>query len=129
MKNTILRLVLTSVLLAIVIPAYAASVVQIWSCELEEGKTSEDAEAVSSAWLKAAKGMKGGDEMKVYLDYPIAAEVGGGSFNFVLVAPSFEAWGVLEDGYPDSPIAEADEAFAIVASCSGSSLWASIEMK
>ena len=125
MKNTILRVVLTSVLLAIAISVNADSVVQIWACELEEGKTPQDVETVSSAWLKAAKGMKGGDELEVYLEYPSAAQVGGGIFSFVLVAPSFEAWGVLMEAYPDSPAAEADEAFATVASCSGSSLWAS----
>jgi len=112
-------------LLALTIPAYADSAVQIWHCELEEGKTPADAEAVSSAWLKAAKGMKGGDEMVVYLDSPVVASSGGGEFHFVLITPSFGAWGEFNEAYPGSAAAKADEDFAAVASCSGSSLWAS----
>ena len=129
MKNTILKFMFISILMAIAIPAHAASVLHIWSCELEQGKTPADAEAVSSAWLKAAKGMKGGDQLKVYLDYPIAANSGGGSFKFVLIAPSFEEWGVFNGGYEGSAAAKADEDFFSVAKCSRSSIWESNEIE
>jgi hypothetical protein len=32
-----------------------------------------DVEVLSAAWLKAARTMKGGDQLDVYLDSPIAA--------------------------------------------------------
>lgn len=125
MKNTITKFVLISILMAIAIPAHA-SVVQAWECKLKDGKTGQDAVAVSSAWLKATKGMKGSDKLKVYLDYPIAANVESGIFNFILVAPNIEEWAAFEAGYEGSAAAKADEDFSDIATCSGSSLWNSV---
>jgi hypothetical protein len=36
--------------------------------------------AVASAWLKAAKAMKGGENMEVYLNFPTAAYMGENDF-------------------------------------------------
>jgi len=129
MKSTILKFIFISILLAIVMPVHAASALQVWECTLKEGKTPQDAEAVSIAWLKAAQGLKGGDQMDVYLTYPVAAEAGGGRFNFVMVVPSFADWGEFENGYEGSAAAKADDDFADIATCSGSSLWASVKME
>ena len=129
MKFTALRIITIAMLLLLALPAYADSVVQVWNCELEDNKTGEDLQAVSKAWLKAARGIKGGEELEVYLNYPVGAGEDTEGVLFVLVAPSFSAWGAFEDGYEDSPAAEADEAFNEVASCSTPSLWGSVEIE
>jgi hypothetical protein len=125
MKNSIVKLLAVSILAAATFPAQAASTLQIWSCKLEDGKTFEDARAVSSAWLKAANGMETGKQLEVYLDYPLAADTESGEFGFVLEAPNSTVWGAFDDSYLGSPAQEADEAFSEVATCNGSSLWTS----
>jgi len=129
MKSTIVKIAIISILMTVAIAVHAESAVQVWACTLEDGKTPQDVEAVSSAWLKAAKGMKGGEKIKVYLEYPVAADVGGGSFTFVLVTPSFEEWGAFNGAYAGSAAAKADEDFGDVATCTSSYLWASTEVE
>ena len=124
-----IKVLFAILLMAVTTVVQASSVLQIWSCTLNDGKTGADATAVSEAWLKAARSMKGGDQLKVFLDVPIAAEVGGDSFDFVLQAANLETWGVFNDGYADSPAQKADEDFSIVAECGGSSLWESSELE
>lgn len=129
MKSTILKITIISILMAVAITAHAESAVQVWACKLKDGKTPQDAGTVSSAWLKAAKGVKGGEKMKVFLDFPVAANVGGGNFNFVLVTPSFDEWGAFNGAYDGSAAAKADEAFSDVATCTSSYLWTSVEVE
>jgi hypothetical protein len=118
---------MNKVLIAILLMGFttsiqASNVLQIWKCTTNEGSTGAEVEAVSAAWLKAVQGMKGGDQLEVYLEEPIAASEIGGNFYFVLVAPSFEVWGVFNDGYEGSPAQKADEEFSKVASCSSSTI-------
>ena len=129
MRNTTFRLLSVLLLLFITAPTYAGSVLHIWKCSIIEGKTMAEVDAVSKAWLKAAQSMKGGDGLEVYIDIPIAAEASGDRFDFVMMAPSFDAWGVFNEGYIGSPAQKADEDFGDVARCSGSSLWYSNKME
>jgi len=107
----------------------SAGAVQVWECTLHDGKTDTELMKASSAWLAAAKSMKGGEEFKVYHDFPLAANAGDGRFNFVLVAPGADNWGVFMAGYQGSAASAADDAWGEVASCSGSGLWESVEVK
>ena len=106
-----------------------AAVVQVWTCTLNEGKTGADIMQASSAWLAAAKGQKGGADIKVYHEFPLAATAGSGGFNFVMILPDAETWGVFTGGYEGSAAAKADDEWNKVASCSGSSLWESVAVK
>lgn len=107
----------------------SANVVQVWQCNLLDGKTEADVMKVSSTWLAAHKSKKGGEELKVYLDSPLAANVGDGSFNFVMILPDPETWGVFAGGDHSSAASEADKAWNEVASCNGSSLWNSAKVE
>ena len=129
MKNKLLGMFLSLFMILFATSAFADSVVQIWNCKAHEGKTTEDINAVSAAWLKAAKGMEGGEDLEVYIEYPLAAAAGFGEFSFVLIAPDIKTWGLFNNDYDGSAADEADTAWNEVASCSGSSLWQSIEMK
>lgn len=117
-----------AVLLAFTSLSYA-EVIHVWQCQLNEGRTADDAHAVSAAWLKAARSMDGGADVRVHVNWPLAAEAADGQFLWVLVSPGPEAWGQLMGGYEDSAAQDADAAFEEVASCSSSSLWASYEME
>ena len=129
MKKIIIASLTASVMFLFTAPAYADSIVQLWSCKLNDNKTTADLVAVSSVWLKAAKSMEGGKDLEAYLEFPIAADAGGGDFTFVMVVADTKTWGVFNHDYPDSPAGEADEAWGEVATCSASSLWASVEIE
>ena len=129
MKKIIIASLTASVMFLFTAPVYADSIVQLWSCKLNDDKTFADLEAVSSAWLKAAKSMEGGEDLEAFLEYPIAADAGGGDFTFVMVVADTKTWGVFNNDYPDSPVGEADQAWSEVATCSSSSLWESVEIE
>jgi hypothetical protein len=54
---------------------------------------------------------------------------GEGDFFFVLSIADTKIWGVFNLDYPDSPTGKADEAWADVATCSESSLSASVDIE
>jgi hypothetical protein len=129
MKKTLLGSIATSLMLLFTAPVYADNVVQIWNCTLNAGKTTADIIALSSAWLKAAKGMEGGEDLDVSLEFPMAANVSDSSFNFVLIAPDAKVWGVFNADYEGSAAADVDATWFETASCSSSSLWNSIDLE
>lgn len=106
-----------------------ADVVQVWKCQMNEGKTGAELDAASSAWMAAAKAHPGGEGIEAYHNFPIAAQAGDGAFLFVVIQSDFEAWGKATEAYPGSAVAAADEAWSEVATCSGSSLWASEQVE
>jgi len=100
---------------------------QVWDCTLQSGKSLDEVRAVAADWLQAARGMRGGDGLQLEIRWPIAVADSAEAFEFVIRAPSLEAWGAFYDGYdPSSPVGKADEVFATIAACSGSTLWESI---
>ena len=109
--------------------AAADNIVHIWNCNLNDGKNGDDVVVASAAWLKAAKSMKGGKDLEVFVEFPIAARAGDGGFSFVLIVADAKTWGVFNNDYADSPVAKADEAWAEVAACSESSLWQSVKIE
>jgi len=129
MKKIIIASLTASVMFLFTAPAYADSIVQLWSCKINDGKTEDDLVAASSAWLKAAKTNEGGEDIEAFLDFPIAADYGDDDFTFVLVVADTKVWGAFNHDYFDSPAGEAEEAWGEVATCSASSLWASVKVE
>jgi len=80
MKNKVLAVLILSVSYLFAAPAFADNIIQIWECQLHDGKTGADAMAVSSTWLDAAKKIEGGEDFNVLLRFPIAANAGDDSF-------------------------------------------------
>ena len=129
MKKVTIASLTASVMFLFTAPAYADSILQIWSCELNDDKTTADLVAASSAWLKAAKSNEGGEDIEVSLEFPIVGDAGDGDFFFVLSVADTKTWGVFNHDYLDSPAGQAEEAWANVATCSESSLSASVDIE
>ncbi len=130
MNRKITQQLIISGLVAFAGPVFANQFGHVWSCEIVAGKSLADVRAVSEQWLKAARTMKGGDQLKLYVNVPIVVEDSANRFDFALLAPSLEAWGAFYDGYSaNSPVGKADADFAGVATCSGSTLWESIKIE
>ena len=129
MKKAFIGSFTAALMLLFTAPAFADSVLQIWSCQLEDGKTPADLMAASSVWLKAAKSSDGGANVKATLEYPIVADAGDGKFSFVLIVDDTTTWGVFNNDYANSAAGQAEEAWGEVATCSKSSLWASVDIE
>ena len=128
MKKLVPGSILAAFLLMMSSAASADSFIHLWTCKLGDDASQEDMMQWSQDWLKAAKSVDGGADFKVYLEYPLAAQGEGGTFNWILVVPDLASWGTFMDAYPDSAAAEVDDTFEELGTCSGSSLWASLEV-
>jgi hypothetical protein len=129
-RNLGMMLVLVLVLMVAVAPAYSAQATQVWSCEEEDEATEADLRAAAAEWLKAAKTMKGGENMEVSLFFPVAVDKTGEiDFLFVVSAPSFAEWGLFWDGYDGSPASKVDQGSNSKAICPDSALWETVEIK
>ena len=132
MKKIILSTLTALLMISFTATAYADSILNIWSCKLNDEKTEDDLMKASSAWLKIAKGMDGGADISAFVSYAIFSNTPNseeGSFSFVLETPDLKSWAALFNDYPDSPLGKADEVWGEVATCSGSFLLSSVEIE
>ena len=127
MKKIIIASLTASVMFLFTAPAYADSILQIWSCEINDGKTGDDVVAASSVWLKAAKSNEGGENIKVFLKFPIAVDTVDGDFTLVVVFADTKTWGDYTHDYADSPAGKAEEDWYKVATCLGSEIWNTVD--
>lgn len=121
MKILIRALAITA-LMVIASPVYSETI-QIFNCTYEGDATEDDVSAMASKWLKAARSMKGGENLQIAIRYPVAAAVVDIDFKFVVMTPNFAEWGALTDAYEASALEEIDDEFFKVANCGESSLW------
>lgn len=126
--KTLIHLALISLLMVIASPAHSEAI-QIFNCEFEADTTEDDVLAMGAKWLKAAKSIKGGENIQVFIRYPVAASVDDIDFKFVLVTPDFAQWGKFTDNYEMSTIVEIDDELEKIATCNDSSMWEGQELK
>ena len=126
--KTLIRLILISMLMVVASPAYSDAI-QIFNCEYEGEATEDDVSDMVSKWLKAAKTLKGGENLQVFIRYPVAASVDDVDFKFILATPDFAEWGAFTDGYEMSVLEEIDDELDKVADCDDASLWEGGEIK
>ena len=129
MFKTVSRLVIVSTLMVTATPAFSGQATQIFFCQQDEKATDAQVEALASEWLRAAKGVKGGEQLEAYLRFPIAANAGETDFAFALVAPSFQEWGAFTDNYEGSPAQELDEKLNELADCTHSTIWEAFKVE
>ena len=137
--KSITRLIV-SLLIAVGAPAYLGAadatseeevapsqfeVVQIWSCEMSDGTSEQEVEAIAADWLKAVRQMPGGEAVKMRVFFPaVASGAGNVDFYFVMNAPSFTDWGKIWDAYQDdSAAAKSDDLNQGKVTCADSQLW------
>ena len=127
--KTILSFIIFSMLTVMAIPANAAPAVQIFTCEEGENASEEKIEELAAKWLKAAKTMKGGENLRAFIYYPVAAIMKNADLLFMVMAPSHAEWGEFWDGYKDSPAESADRENRDIVICPDSALFEIKEIK
>ena len=128
--NTFIRLILVSMLALVAAPSFAGSAVHILACEQDDDATVEDLTSTMTKWLAAAKKIKGGENIQVFLNFPAAAHMAEADFGLILVLPSFSDWGTFKDNYSGSATAKKmDAIWDDLAACPDSALIRSISVK
>ena len=101
--------------------AAADSIVETWTCKVNEDKKIEDVQAVNSKWLKWVNAhVEGGG-----ITSSVGESVVGNSEKFIFVDtyPNLATWAATKDAL-DSPAGEElDELFEDVSECSENRLW------
>jgi hypothetical protein len=128
MKPMIQCLFILVMLLVVSSPVYSASefeVVQIWACEMADGTTEAEVEAITAEYLKAVRSMEGGAGATMRVFFPaVVNNTGQTDVYVVLNTPSFTDWGKIWDGYQEgSALAAADDKNGGKVVCPDSMLW------
>jgi hypothetical protein len=128
--KTIVRLTIVFMLVIVATPAFSGEAVQMWKCEMQDVTSEEKVIAMAQEWLKAAKQVKGGEQFKAYVYFPVAVNATGEmDVMFIVVAPSFEEWGKFWDNYGDSPAAELELRQHEWVVCPDSVVWESVKVE
>jgi len=134
MKNIMHCLFVFVLLMVVAAPASSADpaasednlrVIQVWACEIADGVTEADVDAMGAAKLNAFRQMPGGEGVKMHLLWPVAVNnTGQVDVHVVVEFPSFVDWGKLWDAYEDaSPLAREDDATEGKIVCPDSVIW------
>lgn len=112
--------VVTSVILLLSVGASAEPVTIVWSCELNEGKTQEDAMAVNAKWLKWAHEFAGTDEITSSFVTAVVGDFDG--FRWVDTYPDLATWAKVAAADAED-VSDTSAAFDEVETCSGNRMY------
>jgi len=121
--KSVIRLMAISMLMTFAAPAWSGSAVHLFHCVAEDETTDDALQAIASEWLAAGKQMKGGEDLKIFLYFPVAVGANDYDFSFMVVLPDFEKMGAFMDAYAESALQEIDDRFDELADCPISDLW------
>jgi len=116
MLKKIMLATVTSVFLLLSVTVHAEPVTIVFSCELNDGSTKEDAMEVNARWLKWARATGGSDEITSSYVSTLIGDLGG--FLWVDTYPDISTWGKIWDADP-----EFDAEFDEVATCSSNRMY------
>jgi hypothetical protein len=122
-------LMFVSMLMVVAAPAWSDSALHALTCEQDEEVSDDKVEAIAAEWFKAAKTVKGGENLQFFLNFPVAAKTGEVDVAMILIAPSFSEWGAFMDNYPGSAAEAVDDKYEDDLDCGNGTLWESVEIK
>src|SRR5210317_1313170 len=117
MYRKIILATVTSVFLLLSAVVSADPVMLVFTCELKEGHTKEEAMAINAKWLKWARATGGSDEITSSYVWTVVGDLGG--FMWVDTYPDIATWGKIADANSE----ELDAAFDEVSSCSSNRMY------
>ena len=123
------QLMLISMLMILAAPAWAGAALHTVQCQQDAEITDEQVEAISVEWLKAARTVKGGENLDLYLNFPVAAKVSEVDVALIIFAPSFAEWGLFMDNYADSAVEAVEEKYQDGLDCGNGTLWESLKIE
>jgi hypothetical protein len=127
--KTFIRLALVSVLVFVAAPSSAEEAWHVYQCEILDETTEAQVIDTFTSWLKAAKEVKGSENMMLHVFFPVAAEMGASDFRVLVKLPSFAEWGALWDAYDDSPAADLEDGWGEMFDCPDSWLFEGVKIE
>ena len=127
--KVVVQLMFISMLMILAAPAWSDAALHTVLCVQNEGMTDEKIEAVSAEWLKAARTVKGGENLDLYLNFPVAAKVADVDVALIIITPTFAEWGLFMDNYAGSAAEAVDEKHSDGLDCGNGTLWESFKVK
>lgn len=108
-------------------PAFSGKAMQMWNCGMSDDATEEAVEAKAAEWMKGARKVDGGENIEVFVLFPIAVNATGETdLVFVVTMPSFAEWGRFWDAYPSSDVAANEDGLTF---CPDSVVWESVKIQ
>ena len=127
--KTFMRLALVALLVVVAAPSYSGEAWQAFTCEIVGEATEDQVLAMGSEWLKAAKSMKGGENIEIHVAFPVAAQMGESDFRLLIKMPTIKEWGEFWDGYHGSPASKVDVKYQDMIECPDSRLFEHVKIK
>jgi hypothetical protein len=118
-KKMILAFV-ASVFLMLSMGVSAEPVTIVWTCELNDGKTQEDALAVNAKWLKWARDFAGTDEITSSFVTTVVGDFDG--FRWVDTYPDLATWAKVAAADAED-LSDTSAAFDEFETCSGNKMY------
>ena len=128
MKMT-LRLMLVALVVVVAAPSHAGEAWQAFTCQILDDTTEDHVVAMGSEWLKAAKSMKGGENIEIHVAFPVAAQMGESDFRLLIKMPTIKEWGEFWDGYHGSPASKVDVKYQDMVDCPDRMLFEHVRIK
>lgn len=116
MFKKIMLAAITSIFLLFSIAVQAEPISIVYSCQLNDGSTKEDAMEINARWLKWARATGGSDKITSSFVSTVIGDLGG--FMWVDTYPDIATWGKVVDA--DSAF---DAEFDEVSTCSGNRMY------
>ena len=123
------RLIIVSILMMVATPAWTDGVLHVVFCDQDEDVTDDQVEAIAEEWFKAAKAVKGGENIELRLNFPVAANSGEVDLAMMLIAPNFTEWGTFMDNYPNSAAEDIDDKYEDDLDCGDGVLWERVKVE
>ena len=118
-------MIIVSMLMIFAAPAWSAAVIHVVQCQ--QGDISdEQLDAVAKDWLKTARSIKGGENLQLRMNFPVAAKVDDIDVVMLIIAPSFAEWGEFMDNYSGTEAEAMDEKHEGELSCGNGTLWETV---
>jgi hypothetical protein len=125
MKSILVQMITLIAMLGIWATASAdTSFREVWTCNVNEGKTIDDVRAANSRWVKFINANVDGGGITSHIITSVVGNASTGSFGYVDSFPSLESWTAAKSATDGNEEGEAiDEALGEAAECSENRLY------
>lgn len=127
--NLVKRLAVASIVMLLAAPLSADLAKHVYLCDQDEDVTDDQVEAMAAEWLAAAKKVEGGENLVVYLSFPLAAKAGETDFLWEMMTPTLAEWADFMSNYPGSAAEDIDDKYEDDIDCGNASLWESMKVE
>ena len=127
MRTHLLKVTLACAAIGICSIAYADTTIdEVFTCQLNEGKTMDDLREVNARWVKFMNANVEGGNISGNIVTTIVGDLTPGRFLFVDSFPSLESWTAAKSATTGNAEGEAiDAVFGAVTTCTESGLYSS----